>query len=970
MATKTATIIIDVDDKSLVELNSEIKTLETSMSKLKVGTAEWQKQNKQLGTLKTQYQNVTREATALQNVTQKISGQEALRGIAKLGAGMVGAFASASGAAKLLGGNAEQWDEMTAKAATLMSMMGGLNQVSELFGKDTTTMLKGLGGSFKGLVTSVKAASTGMKAALISTGIGALVVGVGLLIANWDKLAKLISRTEAKQQKAAEDAYKSAQLATKASEQRYQTAIKTLELQKEFNFSIESASIIADRQVLLEEAKLKLIKAQNEENNEYINTLNTGTEKSLKMTKEEIANAKEIANEKTKTIEQEIYLQSLLFDKATINSKVSKEIQKQNDIIEESKNKLIILNVTADKQTAIYDEQRKILIAEMDSIIAIGKATGGLTLEQGKQLLTLNNQVIALKNQNTERKRILKIEIDALATERSKALELKEINDKYRERLDSLQEEYNLINNNTKSLEDQLNIYKNQKADYDELLKKKAALINFDERGEGLLYQQNKDLEDQLLNMNDLFAQSAAMINMQLEGKKYDEDKIDAAAKELTFFKQIADAQVAKLNNDKLGYENRKKDLLNQKEQLGILTGIAEIQKTILESDIQVLLADFKKAKTDEERKTILEKIVALESNLAEETQKINDGKIETINLNNEIVKTDNDILTANQEINNETQSIIDKNKELADIIEQQSRGYKDLQDGLKKYQEEITVGTDIIRQSLELVATAFDNRAKKMQKAIDAAQKEMDGLMSQEEERKDRLLSYEAQLEDANGSRYDELMKKIADEKKANGEAQIQYANADKARLDAIDKQNKAEKRAAQFRKAQAVIDAIIAGALSVVKALPNVVLAVATGVLAAASIATIVATKIPEPPQTEAAAALPKMAKGGTMEKTGMALVGEQGPELVALPQGARVYSNPDSMRMLASGYVGAYAQGGTVPAISSGGQEFINYDRLINGIANAIMLMPNPVVSVVKISNAQNEVKLTKTNAGLTR
>lgn len=44
-----------------------------------------------------------------------------------------------------------------------------------------------------------------------------------------------------------------------------------------------------------------------------------------------------------------------------------------------------------------------------------------------------------------------------------------------------------------------------------------------------------------------------------------------------------------------------------------------------------------------------------------------------------------------------------------------------------------------------------------------------------------------------------------------------------------------------------------------------------------------------------------IPAFAKGGRMAQAGMALVGERGPELVGLPSGAQVHSNPDSQALM---------------------------------------------------------------------
>jgi len=68
------------------------------------------------------------------------------------------------------------------------------------------------------------------------------------------------------------------------------------------------------------------------------------------------------------------------------------------------------------------------------------------------------------------------------------------------------------------------------------------------------------------------------------------------------------------------------------------------------------------------------------------------------------------------------------------------------------------------------------------------------------------------------------------------------------------------------------------------------------------------------------DAAGGPPQFASGGTMQRSGMAIVGEQGPELVHLPAGARVYSNSESQKMMGGG--GLNVQGPLVGSIQVSG------------------------------------------------
>ncbi len=99
-------------------------------------------------------------------------------------------------------------------------------------------------------------------------------------------------------------------------------------------------------------------------------------------------------------------------------------------------------------------------------------------------------------------------------------------------------------------------------------------------------------------------------------------------------------------------------------------------------------------------------------------------------------------------------------------------------------------------------------------------------------------------------------------------------------------------EKKAGKRRKAQALAEAIVNTAVGVTRAISsappplNIPAIVAASVAGAAQIAIIAATPF---------------ARGTGFAPGGMALVGEQGPELINLPRGSQVYSNPKTNRML---------------------------------------------------------------------
>jgi hypothetical protein len=98
-----------------------------------------------------------------------------------------------------------------------------------------------------------------------------------------------------------------------------------------------------------------------------------------------------------------------------------------------------------------------------------------------------------------------------------------------------------------------------------------------------------------------------------------------------------------------------------------------------------------------------------------------------------------------------------------------------------------------------------------------------------------------------------------------------------------------------------QSSADIAINSAIAIIKAyadLGPIAGSVMTGVIAALAVAqqSVVAAQAKKQLN-----ALPKFAAGGVMPYTGMAMVGEQGPEAVALPAGARVFNNSETNEIM---------------------------------------------------------------------
>lgn len=160
---------------TISQLETKVSELSASLKDCAVGSKEFADTSKELNKYQTQLD-------ALNQTTDQMGTN-----IAKASAGIVGGFQAAQGALALFGVESESVTRSIQKMQALMSMSGGI--------KNLTDGIK----SFKTLSASINMgtkALSGFKKGLIATGLGALVVVLGSIIANWDEFTKAIGVSE------------------------------------------------------------------------------------------------------------------------------------------------------------------------------------------------------------------------------------------------------------------------------------------------------------------------------------------------------------------------------------------------------------------------------------------------------------------------------------------------------------------------------------------------------------------------------------------------------------------------------------------------------------------------------------------------------------------------------------------------------------------------------------------------------
>jgi hypothetical protein len=335
----------------------------------------------------------------------------------------------------------------------------------------------------------------------------------------------------------------------------------------------------------------------------------------------------------------------------------------------------------------------------------------------------------------------------------------------------------------------------------------------------------------------------------------------------------------------------------------------------------------------------------------------ITDAKNKNVETSVQIAKTD-------AAINKTVDDTLTKTSETTAEVNKQKEAYMKLQTVVKNYNEEIQTGAKIIGQSLELMATVMENKATSAQNQIDALNIQYDEMNTKEADRQQKLLDYEDELKNANGERYNELLKLIDQEKNAKDKNYITETQQKQNLADLDHKKLVADHEAAQWRKAASIIDAVIQGALAVIKALPNVILSVAVGVLSGLEVATISAQKIPDVPPEE------KFKEGGFS-----GIGGDDQPAGIVHKNEyitpAKVVRNPMAQAHIAALEnirLKAYQGGGFVAPANSSLPSYMefDYDRL----AAAMSKIPAPQVALVDILNGTRKIALTQNLAGINR
>ena len=831
---------------------------------------------------------------------------------------------------------------------------------------------------------------------------------------------------EAEQEYAAKQKYvEKIREEAKINEENYK---KKHELAREEYELATKQGYLLDKQLEAEEQRLKIAEDElaktKEKKEEKRKELQTEIDR-LKLSITNIKGEREVLGVVKNRLSNEEYLSRILEKNASLHFLIKENITKAN-------NQLTILNAQANKTEEIYKKQLEILDNEIkEAYLKIFESAEAQVDEAWKNYDALKAQRTALILQEKERKKQLAIELDAAKIAREYSLRMNDILvaidkqneklaegmiittnrnalqedyqrlfttaiDSYKDFLSSQEESTNFEVKKFKSLQDQIRQYgklndysavlaKNFEAQYkyvqlipSQLFVTKEAYAEIEK-----IIARTADIENSRFKTTTDFGEfiqkqaEQQEINFRLlEGTYRISEKIsNEKANELGLYIALKEAEKEVLKNKEDELKATQKIIDSQIEARGFQVDLIEGQKQILQNKLNEALSDLEKSKNDEERLMNLQKVIELENELRGLNDELASTQGEIANLTAEQNANATELKNTEADIAKISGDVAAKQQEVTAQLIEQSRLSSTANKRLHQYAAEIDVVRQGIGAMFELWATQQDNIAKKnkrlwqdYQNNINKSQKKIDDLNKSQ-------LDYEEELKDANGERYDELVALMG-----MTEEQRQAAvAAEQADIDANLRKQKeaeyaiavAEYKAEKRRKAAAIVDAAIAAALAVIKALPNVFLATATGVLSAVQIAIVASQKVIEPKKEDFG-----LARGGllvgALHKDGGIPVGNtgievEGGEFVVNRKATEQYlpvieaiNNQGRRKM---------AEGGTITPVSQAisNSNIIDYNQIKLAMVEAVKEL-TVVTELIPLANGLNNITKTKQSAGI--
>ena len=952
-----------------VELQIKLQGAE-SIAQLEEVTSEINQELKQMSSTSKEFTamgNLAKQANSkVKEVGESLAGitsTEKAEAVNKMGQGLVGAFQAAAGASLLFGEKtSEELQKVIAKVGGLFAVTDGLKKVTEAFSAKNLTALKATVKGFQESAVAAKLFGTTTKAAISATGIGLIVVILASIIANFDKLKVAIKNAFDK----IKDAFpflEKIQNFVDDIKERFGSlgniikgvgaaiaSIFTKQTMKEaFNEAVEEAKALTaqveeynrlkeDGAETLEyelemmrlqgETEDKLIEKQIAFNNQLIKNLESRKELDDEGKKElnnlKNANAllnQKLENEKKATAEKN--KQKRLEDAQKIIDRQKLEIQKQIGKIQEETAKKLQQIAAITQQ--IFDNE----VVNIDTINA-----------------NYQEIVQAAQENADELERALKLlnEITVIDVLRVKNLE------KMSERYDRMANKVKEIVPPTQASKELLKIIQDVNDEYitqrDVLKEIEDYVASFEKENVGNLGILG---EQQGIITNLTAEEYRQLAALQLQKKELIANN-DVRDEEISQALQLLDLRL--MNNDRIT-QQLDKEIQIRNEEIARLSTLKQTEETTK------AIADATQAIADAEKEK--KKITSDNNDIMLQSDKLME---EALNMRQD----ENELLLQQQRIILDNSNTYTNGLEKAGLqLLKLGTAWSDfLNDSKNDFSASIDTWVAAFGQIMELLAVMDERRAEFAQRELDDYIKNNEAKYESDKALADKLADdnedLQSMLADAEGERYQDILDMIAENDAAKAEAAENALEYERQVAEMQYKVQLSEWEAGKKRKQASIIQAIIDTALGVIKALPNIFLAAAVGVLGAAGIATIAAQPLPPKPEPPAFAEGGYTGDGNKYDVAGVVHAGEY----VVPANVVRKNEAKGMLEALEGMRLRGYAEGGSVIPNIQDIDTSLDYVRIGNEVARA--LKENPIfVSWTEGRDMGNRITWIESRAG---
>ena len=1014
----TFSLDFDVDNlNSIEELEDYLTGVNEELKDVDINSKAFKDLSKQAAKADAKLKDINSELEGITSTDKSDS-------IKKMADGLVGGFAAAASASVLFGDQAsEAMEKAMQKAAALFVAADGIDKIFQAMSKDNIKAFKAAVVGFGNAAKAAKSFATTTKGALISTGIGALIVALGLIIANFDKIKKAVKKNAESIKKYLKwilpPIYAIVEgvefLIKKFGDLQNLVASVAAFIKKVFTFDgtgLKGATEEFEKQLAIEKEKDKL----RDEYNKKITETTDQYDQQLQLLQEQGDKQQEILD-----LERERY--EFIVNNLKKQEELGKLKEKDKKTLEDAEFQLKLIAIRQEKLNKLVKEKAEQEAKAARELAKQKKEKEDAIKKQQEQAkLAKESAIYEAKRAKIEAERSIVLEkinqeiqkiIDAEKINKENATkDIKIFSEALTQQINSIQQTLNFLQEyeqtSNKSYKSTIKDIEELQKHYDYLATTAANFSKINEIIPKEIAVATQALSQQYLKQRDVLNE----INKEIEKYTGENEKGQGIILELLNKdkerlgvlieqKKLVDTNLSLVRNQikeleaVKNEESKTNELLRQQYESQKQLNDEKLKE--LNAVVATLEASNKLEKDEQKRaennakiaeaKLEIVQIQGEQYNLDKQINDLNQTTAETQKKINELKEQEKGLTAESARLEGEKGKLIVENVKLYDnVIEKTFKKFEQLM--IKIRNKSSDVGEDLkdffeealttINSKYEEVASQVgnlyssiaayeqaiaDNRMKDLQEWEDKNKEVMDNLASLQQQYADQESEINDKLKDAEGDRYNDLLAQLNAVEKKKEEAAKEEKKLKNQEIDYQNAVNEAQYKADLAAKKAAIVNAIIQGALAVIKALPNLVLAGITTAAVGVGVAAIGKQQVYKPPKIPHIAA-EGMLVGNSHATGGIKVEAEDGEYIVNKAATRAFLPLIDAINNAGKKFAeGAKITGQDNPAMPQGNVDLIDYDRLADAVSKAQIF-----VSVTEFNDVNNRLKIVEQRSSI--